>query len=62
MISTSLVVLLIVVLLAVAGISLIRAAARRTPGRACRAPGCDHRNRGDAKFCAQCGAPLTDDE
>jgi hypothetical protein len=57
----SLVILLIVVLLAAVGISLIRATTRRESGRVCRAPGCDHQNRNDAKFCARCGAPLPDD-
>ena len=60
MTSLSLLVLLAVLLLAALGIRMIRAAARRDPGRICRAPGCDHQNRSGARFCARCGAPLND--
>jgi rRNA maturation endonuclease Nob1 len=56
----SLLILLVVVLLAALGIKLLRSAARREPGRVCHAPGCEHENRKDAKFCGRCGAPLND--
>jgi hypothetical protein len=60
MTSLSFLVLLAVVLVAALGIRMIQAAARREPGRICRAPGCDQQNRSGAKYCARCGAPLND--
>ncbi len=55
----TLTVLVIVLVLMVLGVILIASALRPAPrGLACPAPGCGHRNRPGAQYCARCGIKL----